>query len=82
MERDEAGTFARLSERRKEIFEPEIARHGGRIFKTMGDGIPAEFGSVVQAVESPCAAAALEDRNRDVPEDQAIHARIGSTLAR
>jgi class 3 adenylate cyclase len=81
MERDEAGTFARLSERRKGIFEPEIARHGGRIFKTMGDGILAEFGSVVQAVE--CAVvlqAALEERNRDVPDDQAIRARIGINL--
>lgn len=81
MERDEAGTFARLSERKKDIFEPEIARHGGRIFKTMGDGILAEFGSVVQAVE--CAVvlqAALEERNRDVPEDQAIRARIGINL--
>jgi adenylate cyclase len=81
MERDEAGTFARLTERRREIFEPEIARHQGRIFKTMGDGILAEFGSVVQAVE--CAVAiqtALEARNAAVPAPEAIRARIGINL--
>ena len=60
MERDEAGTFVRVTARRKDIFEPEIARHQGRIFKLMGDGILAEFGSVVQAVE--CAVSIQTDR--------------------
>jgi class 3 adenylate cyclase/TolB-like protein len=81
MERDESGTFDRVTQRRKEIFEPEIARHHGRIFKLMGDGILAEFASVVQAVE--CAVvlqSALEERNRAVPEEQAIRARIGINL--
>ena len=81
MERDESGTFDRVTARRKDIFEPEIARHQGRIFKLMGDGILAEFGSVVQAVE--CAMSiqtALEDRNREVHEGQAILARIGINL--
>src|SRR5262249_47262466 len=49
MERDEAGTFARLKAGRKQLFEPEIERHHGRIFKLMGDGLLAEFGSVVNA---------------------------------
>lgn len=81
MERDESGTFARVTERRRAVFEPEIARHQGRIFKLMGDGILAEFGSVVQAVE--CAVSiqtALEARNAAVPGDQAIRARIGINL--
>jgi TolB-like protein len=81
MERDESGTFDRVTQRRKEILEPEIARHHGRIFKLMGDGILAEFASVVQAVE--CAVvlqSALEERNRAVPEEQAIRARIGINL--
>ncbi len=81
MERDEAGTFVRVTARRKEVFEPEIARHQGRIFKLMGDGILAEFNSVVQAVE--CAVAlqkVLTERNRDVPADQAILVRIGINL--
>src|SRR6185295_3356816 len=54
MESDESGTFERLRAHRKELFEPEIAKHGGRIFKLMGDGLLAEFGSVVDAVK--CAA--------------------------
>ena len=51
MEADEAGTFERLRASRKELFEPEIARRRGRIFKLMGDGLLAEFSSVVDAVE-------------------------------
>src|SRR6188472_77099 len=51
MAEDEADTFDRLRAHRKELFEPEIAKHHGRIFKLMGDGLLAEFGSVVDAVE-------------------------------
>src|ERR1700749_126870 len=47
---DELGTFERIRAHRKELFEPEIARHHGRIFKLMGDGLLAEFASVVDAV--------------------------------
>jgi adenylate cyclase len=43
MEQDEAQTFARLRAHRKELFEPEIERHQGRVFKLMGDGLLAEF---------------------------------------
>jgi adenylate cyclase len=81
MEQDETGTFARVTARRKEIFEPEIARHQGRIFKLVGDGLLAEFSSAVQAVE--CAIAlqsSLAERNRNVPEGHAIVARIGINL--
>lgn len=81
MEQDEAGTFARVTARRKEIFEPEIARHQGRIFKLVGDGLLAEFSSAVQAVECAIALqAGLTERNRNVPESQAIVARIGINL--
>ena len=51
MEKDEARTFDRLRAGRKELFEPEIEKHHGRIFKLMGDGLLAEFASVVDAVE-------------------------------
>src|SRR4026207_2204147 len=51
MEADEAGTFDQLRAGRTELFEPEIKKHHGRIFKLMGDGLLAEFGSVVEAVE-------------------------------
>jgi adenylate cyclase len=81
MEQDETGTFARITARRKEIFEPEIARHQGRIFKLVGDGLLAEFSSAVQAVECAIALqASLAERNRSVPEGQAIVARIGINL--
>ena len=62
MERDEAGTHERLKAGRKELFEPEIARHHGRVFKVMGDGMLAEFGSVVDAVECAVSAAARPRR--------------------
>ena len=81
MERDEKGTHERLVAGRKELFEPEIALHHGRVFKLMGDGMLAEFGSVVDAVE--CAVSiqrGLAERNADVPEGQRIQVRIGINL--
>ena len=81
MEADEAGTHERLKSSRKELFEPEIARHHGRVFKLMGDGMLAEFGSVVDAVE--CAVSlqrGLAERNAHVPADQRIQVRIGINL--
>ncbi len=81
MERDEAGTFARLKAGRTELFEPEIARHHGRIFKLMGDGLLAEFASVVDAVE--CAASlqrGLAERNASLPEAEQSLVRMGINL--
>ena len=81
MEQDEAGTFDRLRARRTELFEPEIARHHGRIFKLMGDGLLAEFGSVVDAVE--CAVSlqrGMADRNASVAEEDRFNVRIGINI--
>jgi TolB-like protein/class 3 adenylate cyclase len=81
MERDEKGTHERLMAGRKELFEPEIDRHHGRVFKLMGDGMLAEFGSVVDAVE--CAVSlqrGLAERNANVPEDSRVQVRIGINL--
>src|SRR5262245_37242140 len=81
MEADEAGTFERLRIRRKDLFEPEINKHHGRIFKLMGDGLLAEFGSVVDAVE--CAVTlqrGMMERNANVPEEKRIEVRIGINL--
>jgi adenylate cyclase len=81
MERDEAGTFERLKTGRKELFEPEISRHHGRVFKLMGDGLLAEFSSVVDAVE--CAVSlqrGLAERNASLPESERIQVRIGVNL--
>src|ERR1041384_6821047 len=81
METDEAGTFDRVRTHRQELFEPEIAKHHGRIFKLMGDGLLAEFGSVVDAVE--CAAILQREmarRNEGVAEGRRIQMRIGINL--
>jgi adenylate cyclase len=81
MEQDEAGTFDRLRAHRKELFEPEIEKHHGRIFKLTGDGLFAEFTSVVDAVE--CAVSlqrGLLERNASVAEDQRMYVRIGINL--
>ena len=81
MEQDEADTFERLRVHRKELFEPEIEKHHGRVFKLMGDGLLAEFSSVVDAVE--CAVAlqrGMAERNGGVVEDRRIDVRIGINL--
>jgi class 3 adenylate cyclase len=50
MEVDEAGTLAVLKSRRKSALEPLVARHQGRVFKVIGDGVLVEFASAVNAV--------------------------------
>ena len=47
---DEAGTLAALKHHREAVFHPAVATHSGRIVKLIGDGIIAEFGSVIDAV--------------------------------
>jgi adenylate cyclase len=81
METDEAGTFDRLTASRKELFEPEINKHRGRIFKLMGDGLLAECGSVVDAVE--CAVnlqRGMAERNASIDEAKRFEVRIGINL--
>src|SRR5260370_4464025 len=81
MEQDEAGTFERLPAYRKDLIEPEVAQHQGRVFKLMGDGLLAEFASVVEAVE--CAGVvqrAMAERNAGLAEDRRIDLRIGINL--
>lgn len=51
IEQDEAGTRARLNGLLSDLFAPVIGEHGGRIVKTMGDGVLADFASVTEAVE-------------------------------
>src|SRR5262245_32197816 len=81
MERDEAGTYERLKLARKELFEPEIARRHGHVFKLMGDGMLAEFASVVDAVE--CAVAlqgAMRQRSATIAPEDRIQVRMGINL--
>ena len=81
MGRDERGTLAALKAHRAELIDDAIADHGGRIVKTSGDGILAEFPSVVDAVE--CCVAVQEGmtrRNIGVADDAAIRFRLGVHL--
>jgi TolB-like protein/class 3 adenylate cyclase len=78
---DEEGTHERLQELRLQLVEPKIREHKGRIVKNTGDGLLAEFPSVVDAVR--CAAElqrAMIDREAGVPEDRRIRFRIGINL--
>ena len=75
---DEEGTLARLKAVRKALVDPAIASHRGRIVKTTGDGVLAEFASAVDAVR--CAVEVqrgMSGQNTDVPRDIRIELRIG-----
>ena len=81
MGQDEAGTLQRLRGHRRELIDPSIAEHKGRIVKTTGDGILIEFPSVVEAVT--CAVAVqlgMAERNVPIPEDHRIVFRVGINL--
>jgi len=81
MGEDEAGTLASLKEHQVQLIDPAIAKHRGRIFKLMGDGVLAEFGSAVDAVE--CAVKIQQDmakRNAGAPEGKRFDFRIGINL--
>jgi TolB-like protein/class 3 adenylate cyclase len=78
---DEEGTRETVQQHITEIFEPKVAAHKGRIFKTVGDGLLAEFGSVVDAVR--CAIDiqnTIKAYNTNVVEDKRVEFRIGVNL--
>lgn len=75
---DESGTLEALRTHRREFVDPKIDEYGGRIVKTMGDGLLVEFASVVDAVQ--CAIDLQEElarRNNDLAADQRIEYRMG-----
>ena len=81
MEADEAETLAALKERRRNILNPLVARHHGRIIKVMGDGVLVEFASAVNAVQ--CAIDlqhGMASANDGAPADKQIVLRIGVNL--
>jgi len=81
MEADEEGTHERLKAHLRELVDPKIKEHRGRTVKNTGDGLLAEFSSVVEAVR--CAAElqrGMADRNAEVPEDKRITFRVGINL--
>jgi adenylate cyclase len=78
---DEEGTLARLKAHRRELVEPVIAGHRGRIVKTTGDGLLVEFASVVDATR--CAVElqrAMPSREAGVADNRQIRFRIGVTI--
>jgi adenylate cyclase len=78
---DEEGTLAALKAIRRELGDPKIKEHRGRIVKTTGDGLLIEFASVVDAVR--CAVEVqgeMEERNAGVSPERRIEFRIGINL--
>ena len=75
---DEEGTHARLTEHLRSLIEPKITEHRGRVVKTTGDGLLAEFSSVVDAVRcSLDIQRGMIDRNAQVPQEKRIEFRVG-----
>ncbi len=78
---DDEGTLARHKALGDELIDPSIARHDGRIVKTMGDGVLVEFPSVVDAVRNAVdMQQSAAEREADVPEDRRIVFRVGISL--
>src|SRR6516165_10033393 len=78
---DEEGTHERLKGHLRDLIDPKIREHRGRIVKNTGDGMLVEFSSVVDGTR--CAAEiqrAMINRNADIPEDRRITFRIGVNL--
>jgi adenylate cyclase len=78
---DEEGTHERLKEHLGELVNPKIGEHRGRIVKNTGDGLLAEFQSVVDAVR--CAVEmqrGVAERNAGTPPEKRIEFRIGINL--
>src|SRR6266446_5361870 len=78
---DEEGTHERLRAHFRELVDPKIKEHRGRTVKNTGDGLLAEFASVVDAVR--CAAeiqSGMIDREPEVPDEQRIRFRVGVNL--
>src|SRR5215469_15833835 len=78
---DEEGTLAALKMLRREVTDPKIKEHRGRIVHTTGDGLLSEFASVVDAVR--CAVGMQREmaaRNAEVPAERRIDFRIGVNL--
>ena len=78
---DEEGTLAALKALRANVIDPKIAEHNGRIVKLMGDGMLAEFPSVVGAVRAAVETQqAVAERNSSLPADRRIEFRVGINL--
>ena len=78
---DEEGTIAALKALRADLIDPKIAEHNGRIVKLMGDGMLAEFASVVDAVRAAVETQqAVAIHNAGLPKDERIEFRVGVNM--
>jgi hypothetical protein len=78
---DEEGTLERLKALRRELIDPRIAEHHGRIVKTTGGGLLVEFASVIDAVRCVVAVQqAMAEQSTGVAVDNRIELRIGINL--
>ena len=81
MRADEEGTHERLKAHLREVVDPKMKEHRGRVVKNTGDGFLAEFSSVVDALR--CAVEVqrgMIDREQETPDDRSIRFRIGINL--
>ena len=75
---DEEGTIARLNAIRQDLIDPSIAKYQGRVVKTTGDGVLAEFPSVVDALRNAVdVQRAVAARNANLPEERRMEFRVG-----
>ncbi len=78
---DEEGTHVQLQDHLRSLVDPKIAEHRGRVVKNTGDGLLAEFSSVVDAVR--CALdiqRGMAERNANVPQEKRIEFRVGINI--
>ena len=78
---DEVGTLGQLKDHRKNVIDPSVGEHGGRVVGSSGDGFLIEFPSAVDAVD--CAVVMQRDiakRNEDTADDRRMEFRIGINL--
>jgi adenylate cyclase len=75
MERDEEGTYSRIGTLRRNVIEPCLSKHQGRLIKTIGDGFLAEFASPIAALRC-----ALAIQSIQLEDPNALQLRIGLNL--
>src|SRR6516162_9379485 len=81
MGEDEEGTLAALKTLQRELIDPKVKEHCGRLVKTAGDGALVEFSSVVDAVRYAAEVQrAMAERNADIPAERRVEFRIGVNL--
>jgi adenylate cyclase len=81
MEADEAGTITRQKSLRQEQIDPILHEHGGRVVKTLGDGLLVEFSSVLDALDSAVRIQrAIAETEANTPKEARIQYRAGVNL--